>query len=105
MFFQCRGTYQAVKTYLKIYTDGDVEIIEYQARNFELGRDNTLGMGIALGRDNQPNTIAFTLNIPETELARTRYSEDVYKQKMKEIIRTMVPAHTVTHVNCIFHAQ
>jgi phage tail-like protein len=105
MFFQCRGTYQAVKTYLEIYTTGEVDILEYQAKNFQLGQDSSLGMGIALGTENQPNTISFSLNIPQTELTRTRYSEDVYQQKMKEIIRTMVPAHTVYHVNCVFQAQ
>lgn len=104
-FFQRRGTYQAVKTFLEIYTAGKVDIVEYQAKNFKLGADNTLGMGIALGTENQPNTIAFNLNLHEMELARTRYSEDMYQRKMMEIIRTMVPAHTVFHVNCVFNAQ
>jgi len=105
MFYQRRGTYQAVKTYLEIYTTGEADIVEYQAKNFQLGPDNSLGMGIALGTENRPNTISFNLNIPEAELTRTRYSEDTYQQKMKEIIQTMVPAHTVIHVNCVFHAQ
>jgi len=105
MFFQRRGTFQAVKTFLEIYTAGEVDIVEYQAKNFKLGQDNILGMGIALGTDNRPNTISINMNLPETELTRTRYSEDMYQRKMMEIIRAMVPAHTVFHVNCVFRAQ
>ena len=104
MLFQCRGTYQALKTLLEIYTAGDVNIVEHQARNFVLGEDSALGKGIALGTENQPNTIVINLNIPDTELTRTRYSEDMYHRKIIDIIRSMVPAHTVYQVNCEFAA-
>jgi len=104
MLFQCRGTYQALKTLLEIYTSGDVNIVEHQARHFVLGEESALGKGVALGAEKQPNTIVINLNIPDIELTRTRYSEDMYHRKISDIIRSMVPAHTVCQVNCEFAA-
>jgi len=105
MLYQYRGTYKALKTYLEIYTDGEVDILEQRAKNFVLGEDTTLGVDIALGSENQPNSVSVSLRLSETELNRMQYSEDMYQRKMKAIIRTMVPAHTVINLNCAFHAQ
>jgi phage tail-like protein len=105
MLYQYRGTYQALHTYLEIYTEGDVDILEQRAKNFVLGDETSLGVDIALGSENQPNTLAVNLRLPETELQRMKYSEDMYLRKMKAIIRTMVPAHTVINLNCAFYAQ
>ncbi|RLD08039.1 MAG: hypothetical protein DRI56_05985 [Chloroflexota bacterium] len=105
MFYQYRGTYKALKTYLEIYTDGEVEVVEQRAKNFVLGQDSTLGAGIALGTENQPNSILINLRVSETELARVQYSEDMYHKKMNEIVRAIVPAHTAIDVNCAFYAQ
>ncbi|MEA2007969.1 MAG: phage tail protein [Chloroflexota bacterium] len=105
MFYQYRGTYKALKTYLEIYTDGEVEIIEQRAENFVLGRGSSLGAGIALGTENQPNSILVGLRVSERELSRVQYSEDMYHKKMNEIIRAIVPAHTAIDVNCEFYAQ
>ncbi len=104
LLFQCRGTNQALKTYLEIYTSGEVGIIEHQAKNFVIGQDTALGMGIALGTDNRPNLISISLRVPESELTRTHYSEDMYNRKMAEIVRTLVPAHTFFNVDCEFYA-
>lgn len=105
MFFQRRGTYQALKTYLEIYTGGQVEIEERRARNFVLGPESKLGVDIALGTDNQPNSVQIDLHVPQAELERSEYSEDMYLHKMQTIIRTMVPAHTVFDITCAFDAQ
>ena len=105
MLFQCRGTYQALITYLEIYTDGQVHINERRAKNFVLGKDTGLGLDVALGTDNQPNSVSFNLQIPIAELERSGYSESTYQRKMVEIIRAMVPAHTVFNITCAFDAQ
>jgi phage tail-like protein len=105
MFFQCRGTYQALKTYLEVYTGGQVEIKERRARNFVLGPTGNLGVDIALGINNQPNSVQIDLQVSPNELERSGYSEDMYKHKMQDIIRTMVPAHTVFDITCAFDAQ
>ena len=105
MFYQYRGTYKALKTYLEIYTSGEVEIIEQRAENFVLGRSSSLGPGIALGTENQPNSILVNLRILETELSRIQYSEEMYHKKMKAIIRALVPAHTAIEVSCEFYVQ
>ena len=105
MLFQCRGTYQALRTYLEIYTDGQVNIIERRAKNFVLGQDTSLGLDVALGTENMPNSVRIALNIPPGELARSGYSESMYQRKMQEIVRTMVPAHTVFDITCAFESQ
>lgn len=105
MLFQCRGTNQALRTYLEIYTDGQVHIHERRAKNFILGRDTGLGLDVALGTENQPNSVSFNLQIPPAELERSGFSESMYQRKMVEIVRTMVPAHTVFDITCVFEAQ
>jgi phage tail-like protein len=101
---QCRGTRQALKMYLEIYTSGSVEIVEKRSRNFVLGQKSNLGVDIALGKDNQPNSILINIKIPESELERTKYSRDMYHRKMVSIVRTMIPAQTVYDVRCTFVA-
>jgi phage tail-like protein len=105
MLYQYRGTYQALQTYLEIYTEGEVDIREQRAKNFVLGGETSLGVDIALGSENQPNSVSVSLRLPEIELLRMKYSEDMYLRKMKAIIRTMVPAHTIVNLNCAFYAQ
>lgn len=105
MLFQCRGTAQALRTYLEIYTSGRVNILERRARNFVLGKDTSLGLDVALGTENQPNSVRIDLHIPPGELARSGYTETMYQRKMDEIVRTMVPAHTVFDVTCTFESQ
>lgn len=105
MLFQCRGTSQALRTYLEIYTDGQVNIVERRARNFILGKDTSLGLDVALGTENMPNSVRIAMQIPQGELERSGYSESMYQRKMHEIVRTMVPAHTVFNITCAFEAQ
>jgi phage tail-like protein len=102
MFFQYRGTYQALKTYLEIYTSGTAWIIERRAKNFVLGETTTMGVETALGTDNRPNTVKIQLSVPVCELERTHYTEEMYTRKMTEIVRWMVPAHTIFDVKCEF---
>jgi len=105
MLFQCRGTYQALRTYLEIVTGGQVNILERRAKNFVLGKDTGLGLDVALGTENQPNSVRINLHIPSAELERSGYSENMYQRKMHEIVRAMVPAHTVFDITCAFDAQ
>lgn len=102
VLFQRRGTFDGLKTYLEIYTDGEVEIIERRARNFILAAESTLGVEIALGKKNQPNSVSINLRVPQEELSRTRFSDEMYTRKMNEVIRSLVPAHVFFDVNCTF---
>lgn len=101
--FQCRGTLHALRTTLEIYTEGKIEIQERRANNFILGAASTLGPAIALGRANQPDSISLKMRLPQVELARMQLSEEMYKLKMTEIIRGLVPAHTFFDVHCEFY--
>jgi phage tail-like protein len=105
LLFQCRGTSHALKTYLEIYTDGDVAIEEQRADNFVIGERDKLGENIALGTDNHPDFVRVRLRVNQAELERSGFSEATYHRKMQEIIRTMVPAHTKFEVNGVFDAQ
>lgn len=105
MLYQCRGTCQALRTYLEIYTDGQVNISERRARNFVLGRDTSLGLDVALGTENMPNSVRINLQIPPGELTRSGYTDTMYQRKMHDIVRSMVPAHTVFEITCDFESQ
>ncbi|MBI9043731.1 MAG: hypothetical protein JEZ06_04550 [Anaerolineaceae bacterium] len=104
MLYQFRGTVPALKKYLEIYTAGKITIIEKRARNFHLNENSRLGVEIALGKDNQPNSLIIIMHVHETELERMNYSVEMYLKKMHEIIRLLVPAHTVFKVDCKFDA-
>ncbi len=104
-FFQCRGTLQALRTTLEIYTEGEVQIQERRAKNFVLGAGSALGAAIALGHNNQPNSISVKIRLPQSELTCMQFSEEMYQLKMKEIIRGLVPAHTVFDLNCEFDTE
>jgi phage tail-like protein len=102
VFFQCRGTAHALQTYLEIFTSGKVTIIERRGKNFVLSASTALGIESALGKENRPNTLSVHLCVPAAELERTKFSEDMYHQKMVELVRWMVPAHAVFDVSCEF---
>jgi phage tail-like protein len=102
VFNQCRGTRQALQTYLEIYTSGEVEIVEKRSKNFILGEQSDLGVEIALGKENQPNSINIRIHVPPGELERVHYSEEMYQRKIMSIVKTMVPAHTIFDVTCVF---
>ncbi len=102
LLFQCRGTRQALKTYLEIFTGGEVVIAERRARNFTLGGGSALGVEIALGRENRPNTLSIQLRIPSAELERTRFSAETYQRKVSEVARAWIPAHVTYEVQCEF---
>jgi phage tail-like protein len=102
VFYQQRGTLQALKTYLEMYTGGEAAISERRARNFVLGEKGRLGVEIALGKNNQPNSLQVDLRVSADELNQTGFSTDMYQRKMKEIVRSLVPAHSVFSVQCEF---
>jgi phage tail-like protein len=101
--FQCRGTLYALRTTLEIYTEGQIDILERRANNFVLGAGSALGAAIALGRANQPDSISIKMRLHRSELERMQFSEEMYQRKMIEIIRGLVPAHTVFDVKCVFY--
>lgn len=100
--YQLRGTVGALKLFLEIFTASDVTILEQRASNFELGETNYLGAARALGRDNQPTSIIVKLNVPKAELARTGFNRKQYRQKIEDVIRSMVPAHIIFQVQAGF---
>jgi phage tail-like protein len=102
MLFQCRGTLAALKTYLEIYTTGKVFITERRATNFILGQSSRLGLDVALGKNNQPDSLSIVIEVPSAELDRTKYSADIYEQKISGLVRTLVPAHVFYDVKCEF---
>jgi phage tail-like protein len=102
MLFQCRGTYKALQTYLQIYTGGEVNVVEQRARNFVLGPQSALGVDIALGTKNRPNTVTIDIRVSSAEPERMHFSEAMYQRKIEEITRTLVPAHVDYQVHCYF---
>ena len=102
--YQRRGTREALADYLRIYTGGEVEIIEHRAQNFVLGRGTRLGAAVALGKQNLPHTFSVNIKINEQEIQRMNArdpsrNESAYRQKLETIIEMRKPAHTAFRLN------
>jgi len=102
VFYQQRGTLQALKTYLEMFTGGKVQITEKRASDFVLGEKCTLGVEKALGIGNQPNSIQIDIQVPADELKVVKLSAEMYQNKILDHVRALVPAHTAYHMNCEF---
>jgi len=103
MFYQQRGTVQALKLYLEIYTGGEVDIEERRASNFRLQAGNVLGLESALGQNTLPNAVRIVLKVSQDELSRTQLSASKYQNRVTRVVRSMVPAHVLFQVSCEFH--
>lgn len=102
--YQRRGTRGVLEDYLKIYTGGEVDIVEHRAKNFVLGGGTRLGAAVALGRQNLPHTFSVNIQVDKEEVERmdTRdlsRNESAYRQKLEEIIEVRKPAHTAFRLN------
>lgn len=101
-FHHGRGTANSLKLFLELYSGGHVEIRERKAQNMLLGGTMGLGDGLALGKENKPNTVIVEMQVSPSELDRTGFTKEKYALKIKELIRTIVPAHTVFTLSCKF---
>ncbi len=101
-FSHSRGTAQSLKLFLEMYSGGKVDISERKAQNMLIGGSMGLGDGMALGLDNKPNTVLVKMTVPSSELDRTGFTKAKYAKKIKEFIRSIVPAHTVFTLTCNF---
>jgi phage tail-like protein len=95
--YRTRGTKRGLLKFLEIYTGQKGTIIENRAENFTLGEEAKLGPGIALGKENSPNTFVVQLSLPPIEAptqAEREQLENVRRRTIEAIIRTEKPAHT-----------
>lgn len=99
-FYQSRGTSESLRFFLEMYSGGQVEVSERKAQNMTLGGQMGLGDGLALGKDNKPNTVMVNMTVPLSELERTGFTKEKYARKIKTFIRDIVPAHTVFSLSC-----
>ncbi|HSM23287.1 MAG TPA: phage tail protein [Anaerolineaceae bacterium] len=102
--YQRRGTRSSLEEYIKIYTNGGVDIIEHRSQNLVLGKETKLGAAIALGAQNLPHTFTVNVKIGEKELDRMNASdrsrnEIAYFQKLENLITDRKPAHTGFKLN------
>ncbi len=95
--FRKRGTRQSLERYLEISTGGRVEIKEHFSENFSLGPHSFLGPGIALGKDNIPNTFSVSVELPpanpELSKAERKQQAQFIQHKIISILDTEKPAH------------
>jgi len=105
--FQSRGTKDALKEFLEIYTGGKAEITEHKTRNMKLGKQARLGHTIALGKRNLPHTFSVDLAVPSEvseqfkNLSPER-AEALYRQMVVSLINTQKPAHTACDLSLHF---
>ena len=108
--YQSRGTKDALKEFLEIYTGGKAEITEHKTRNMKLGKHARLGHTIALGKRNLPHTFSVDLAIPaQTSAQFSNLSADraeaLYRQMVVSLINTQKPAHTACDLTLHFNNE
>jgi phage tail-like protein len=101
--YQSRGTRRALKDYLTLYTQGEVEIIEHRAQNFIIGKSAPLGKTIALGKTNLPHSFSVHVQVRREELinrlGKTQANpEKLFRQRLEAIVEAQKPAHTTFEV-------
>ena len=106
MLYQKRGTKSALEEILKLYTAGDVEIVEYRSTNFVIGKSAKLGGAIALGDKNLPHTFLVKVKVDENEIQRMdtanpKKNQFKYAHKLEELIEQQKPAHTAFNLNLV----
>ncbi len=106
MLYQKRGTKSALDEILKLYTAGDVEIVEYRSTNFVIGKSAKLGGAIALGDKNLPHTFLVKVKVDEDEIERmdtanAEKNRSMYAHKLEELIEQEKPAHTAFNLNLV----
>jgi phage tail-like protein len=102
--YQRRGTRLALQDFLKIYTGGQVEIIEHRTQNFVLGSHSYLGHTNALGKHNFPHTFTVNLKVHSEDIFTNPGTEPdqlvhFYRQIIENLIETQKPAHTAFKLN------
>jgi phage tail-like protein len=105
--FQSRGTKDALKEFLEIYTGGKAEITEHKTRNMKLGKQARLGHTIALGKRNLPHTFSVDLAVPSEVSSQFKNlppdrAEALYRQMVVSLINTQKPAHTACDLSLHF---
>ncbi|MCJ7625380.1 MAG: phage tail protein [Anaerolineaceae bacterium] len=105
--YQGRGTKKALEEFLRIYSDGEVEIIEHPAHNLVLGKHSRLGLKVALGKNNFPHTFSVNMKIRKADFefqqpTDTAQFEKTYQRKIDTIIEAQKPAHTACKLNLKF---
>ncbi len=101
-FYHSRGTAKSLQFFLEMYSGGKVEIQELKAQNMVIGGIMGMGDGMALGKNNKPNTVLVNMTVPASELERTGFTKEKYEMKINSFIRSIVPAHTVFSLSCKF---
>jgi phage tail-like protein len=97
--YKTRGTRQGLEQFLRLYTGGEVKIVEHRAKNLALGRSTRMGLTQALGRQNLPNTFTVIVTITRHKLAELfgagQYQvEERFQRRLEMLIESQKPAHT-----------
>ena len=108
--FQKRGTKSSLEEYLRIYTDGELEIIEHRANNLVLGKNVRLGNWVALGKSNFPHTFTVKLKIKRDKFnypadKDLKKIEEYLKQNLEALIKAQKPAHTAYTLKLSFEGS
>ncbi len=87
-----RGTKRGLQQILEIYTGGQVQIVERTAQSMKVGAGSKLGIGMALGHDNQPNTFQVNMWV-DPPAGVSGKAKTAYKKQMAKEMKTVINAH------------
>jgi phage tail-like protein len=100
-----RGTRAGLQEYLADYTGGQVHIIEHFSDNFRIGPDAKLGLGIALGTDNIPNTFSIYIQAPERGEGASEEARLLHNQALEHRISSIIEAEKPAHTGYTLHLE
>ncbi len=98
--FAARGTRQSLVDFLRLYTGGEVSVVEHMDENLVLGDDTCLGYSVALGTELTPQSFDVSVRLPPNAAPYEPDSEMGlrYRRRLEALIATFQPAHTVFHL-------
>ncbi len=88
-----RGTKRGLQQILEIYTGGDVQIVERTAQSMTVGVSSKLGIGMALGHDNQPNTFQVNISVDAPAGLANKKEKAAYKKQLYSEMKSVINAH------------
>jgi phage tail-like protein len=100
-----RGTRNGLQDYLAALTGGEVNIVEHFSDNFQLGQEAKLGLGIALGTDNIPNTFSVYVKMLDVDYGSDEEANTIRKHALEHKIYSIIEAEKPAHTGYTLHLE
>ena len=94
--YRRRGTKWALTQWLTLYMGKVPRIIERRANDLKLGKNSKLGVGVALGSNNTPQTFDVQVQLPDIDHANAKQNE--YRAREIRMIHRLIELNAPVNV-------